>query len=131
MLFQTIPNPHKDGKLTRSMLFEAGPGQMFAVDTEQLHMKPKLLNGLRARSSWIILGLDFIAYFIFAASLVMSFTVSWWLWAPGIIISALILRIVQRSAGSLAKISALNSKKALLYLHSVGALWVVHPASHA
>jgi len=131
MLFRTIPNPHKDGKLTRTLTFEAGPGQIFAVDAEQLHTTPRLLDGLRAKSSWIILGLDFIAYLILAASLVMSFAVAWWLWIPGTIISTIILQIVRRSAGSLAKYSALKSNNALLYLHSIGALWIVHPASFA
>jgi len=113
------------------MSFEAGPGQRFAIDAEQLHASPRLLDALRAKSSWVIFGLDFVAYLILAASLVMSFTVSPWLWIPGIIISTLIVQMVQRSAGSLAKISALQSKSHLLYLHSIGALWVVHPASHA
>jgi len=131
MLFRTIPNPHQAGKLTRTLTFEAGPGQVFAVDAEQLHMRPRLLDGLREKSSWVILALDFAAYFILAASLVMSFTVTWWLWIPGTIICTLILQIVQRSAGSLAKDSALKSSDALLYLHSIGALWVVHPASLA
>lgn len=131
MFFQTIPNPHKDGKLTRTLTFEAGPGQVFAVDTEHLHSSPRLLDNLQAKFSWIVLALDFVAYLIIAAGFVMSFTSAWWLWVPGTIIGTLILQMVQRSTGSLAKQSALRSKKDLLYLHSIGALWVVHPASWA
>lgn len=131
MLFQTIPNPHKDGKLTRTLTFEAGPGQRFAIDAEQLHTTPRLLDALHKKSSWVILGLDFTAYLIFAASLVMTFAVAGWLWIPGVIICATILYLVQRSAGSLAMESARKSNSALLYLHSIGALWVVHPAGHA
>ena len=131
MLFRTIPNPHKDGKLTRTLTFEAGPGQVFAVDTEHLHRSPRLLDALRAKFSWVIFALDFVAYLIIAAGFVLSFTSTWWLWMPSTIIGTLILQMVQRSAGSLAKQSALKSKKDFLYLHSIGALWVVHPASLA
>ena len=126
-----MPNPHNEGKLTRALTFEAGPGQTFAVDAEQLHTKPRLLDGLRAYSSWIILALDFAAYLILAASLVMSFAVAWWLWIPGTIICAALLQLVQRSAGSAAKQAALRSNNSFLYLHSIGALWVVHAAGTA
>ena len=129
MIFRTMPNPHNEGKLTRTLTFEAGPGQTFAVDAEQLHTKPGLLDGLRAHSSWIIHALDFVAYLILAASIVMSVTVSWWLWIPGTIICTAILQLVQRSAGSVAKQAALQSNNSFLYLHSIGALWVVHAPS--
>jgi len=128
MIFQTMPNPHNEGKLTRTLTFEAGPGQTFAVDAEQLHTKPRLLDGLRAYSSWIIHALDFAAYLILATSIVMSVAVSWWLWIPGLVICAAILQLVQRSAGSVAKQAALTSNNSFLYLHSIGALWVVHAA---
>lgn len=130
-MFRVIPNPHKNGKMTRTMLFEAGPGQTFAVDAEQLHSSPGLLDGVKRRASWIIRALDFTAYFILAMSLVMSVLVAWWLWIPGSVICSAILYIVQRSAGSFAKRAAMASNDAFLYLHSVGALWVVHSASMA
>ena len=130
-MFRVIPNPHRNGKMTRTMLFEAGPGQMFAIDAEQLHASPKLLNAVKTRASWIIRGLDFTAYTILALSLVMSVLVAWWLWMPGCTICAAILYIVQRSAGSVARRAAMKSNDAFFYLHSVGALWVVHTAGMA
>lgn len=130
-MFRVIPNPHKNGKMTRTMLFEAGPGQTFAVDAEHLHSSPRLLDGVRTRASWIIRGFDLVAYLILAASLVMSVLVAWWLWIPGSVICAAMLYIVQRSAGSFAREAAMKSNDAFLYLHSVGALWVVHSASTA
>lgn len=128
MIFHVIPNPHKDGKLARTVTFEAGPGQTFALDVEQLHTSPKLLDALKSYSSWIVRALDFAAYLILAASLVMSFTVAWWLWIPGVVICTAILQLVKRSTGTLAKRAALESNNAFLYLHSIGALWVVHAA---
>lgn len=130
-MLRAIPNPHRDGKMTRTLLFKAGPDQTFAVDAEQLHTKPILLEAVRAKASWIIRGLDFTAYIILAASFLMSFLVTWWLWIPGSIIYASIRYIVQRSAGSFAKRAALQSNDAFLYLHSIGALWIVHPAAMA
>lgn len=130
-MLQAIPNPHRDGKMTRTVLFETGPGQTFAVDAEQLHTMPRLLEGVRTNASWIIRGLDCTAYIILASSIAMSFFVAWWLWIPGSFIYSAIRYVVQRSAGSFAKKAALKSNDAFLYLHSIGALWVVHPATMA
>ena len=129
MFFRVIPNPHKAGKLTRTMTFEAGPDQTIAIDAEQLHKTPKLLDALQARSSWIISSLDLVAYLILAGSLILSFTSVPWLWVPGIAICVAILQLVQRSAGSRAKRAAMQSNAAFFYLHSIGALWIVHAAA--
>ena len=130
-MFCVIPNPHKNGKLTRTMLFEAGPGQTFAVDAEQLRTTPKLLDGVKTRASWRIRSLDLIAYVILALSFVLSFLAAWWFFMLGCAICAAIRYIVQRSAGSVAKRAAMTSNAHFLYLHSIGALWIVHAASAA
>ena len=130
-MLRAIPNPHKNGKITRSMLFEASPGQTFAVDAEHLRMKPQLLENVKTRSSWVIRGFDLTAYLIFGFSIILSALYVWWLWMPGSVICAAMRYLVQRSAGSFAKRAAQNSNDAFLYLHSIGALWVVHAASVA
>lgn len=126
-----IPNPHKNGKLTRSMLFHANPAQTFAVDAEQLRSTPKLLDAVETRASLIIRTLDFSAYLILVMGVVMSFFAQWWLFLLGAATFAAIRYIVQRSAGSVAKRAAMKSNANFLYLHSIGALWIVHEASRA
>jgi len=130
-MLRAIPNPHKNGKMTRSLLFETSPGQKFAVDAEQLHTQPKLLEGVKSNSSLIIRAFDITAYVIFGLSVIFSVLYVWWLWMPGSMICAAMLYLVQRSAGSFAKQAAQNSNDAFLYLHSIGALWVVHAAGTA
>ena len=113
------------------MLFETGQGQTFAVDAEHLHSTPQLLDEVKTRASLIIRGLNLTANFILVMSFVLSVFAAWWLFMPGCAIYAAIRYIVQRSAGSVAKRAAMRSNAHFLYLHSIGALWIVHAASTA
>ncbi len=120
-----LPNPHSDGRMTRSVLFEAAPGQTYAIDAERLYNEPHLLDALARRSRLKIRALDVVAYTILVLGVIGSFLGVWWLWAPGVALCAATLHVNRKSAGDMARIAAERSSEAFLYLHTIGALWLV------
>jgi len=129
MFFRIRPNPHDNDRLTRTVMFEATPGQTYAIDAERLHKTPDLLNKLSKSAGWRVRAVDALAYVILVGSILLSFKMAWWLFLPGAALCALMLQMGRQSAGSIAKSAALQSNGAVFYLHSIGALWLVHSAS--
>ncbi len=125
MFLPILPNPHSAGRLTRSILFQPSPGQTYAIDAERLYREPELLRTFDKWSDVKIRGLDLIAYALLILGVLGSFFAAWWLWAPGVAICALMLTVNRKSAGDMARSAALGSNEDFLYLHSIGALWLV------
>jgi len=128
MFFRIRPNPHDNDRLTRTVMFEAAPGQTYAIDAERLHKTPSLLNEVSKQAGLRVRAVDALAYLILIAGILLSFKAAWWLFLPGVVLCTLLLQIGRQSAGSIAKSAALQSNSAVFYLHSVGALWLVHSA---
>ncbi|MEO0981555.1 MAG: hypothetical protein AAFX03_02755 [Pseudomonadota bacterium] len=125
MFLKVSPNPHAGGRLTRTLQFEASPGQTYAIDAERLYREPHLLNYLEAKNKLRIRALDVAAYAILVFGVLGAFFLAWWLWVPGVALCALMLSVNRKSAGEIARTAALSSNSSFLYLHTIGALWLV------
>ncbi|MEE9380242.1 MAG: hypothetical protein V3V03_02445 [Hyphomonadaceae bacterium] len=125
MFLKIIPNPHAAGQPTLSLLFEASPGQTYAIDAEKLYRQPSLLNAVSERSALKIHALDMMAYLILILGVIGSFFVIWWLWLPCVSLCTAMLSVNRKSAGEMARSAAMNSSSAFLHLHTIGALWLV------
>ncbi len=125
MFLKTIPNPHAAGRPTLSLLFEATPGQTYAIDADRLYREPRLLDAVSRWSALKIRALDLIAYIVLMLGVVGSFFVIWWLWLPALALCAAMLSVNRKSAGDIAKNAALSSNEAFFHLHTIGALWLI------
>jgi hypothetical protein len=125
MFLKTLPNPHASGRPTRSLLFEAAPGQTYAIDAERLYNEPGLLDVISQRSALKIHTLDMIAYMILIFGVIGSFFMIWWLFLPSVALCAAMLSVNRKSAGDIAKNAVLNSNEAFFHLHTIGALWLI------
>ena len=125
MLLKTISNPYEGGHPTRSVLYRPNETQTYAIDAEQLHRNPRLLNAFGRGRSVMIRALDVLAYAIGAASLAGSAFLVWWLFLPGFVASAGMLLANRKAAGTMARKAASESNEHFLYLHSQKALWLV------
>lgn len=125
MLLKSIANPYENGHLTRSVLYRPNSTQTYAIDAEQLHRNPRLLNAFGRGRSLMIRALDVLAYMIGAASLVGSALVVWWLFLPGVVACATMLLANRKTAGTMARKAASLSNEHFFYLHDQKALWLV------
>ncbi|MEL6258260.1 MAG: hypothetical protein AAFQ67_04280 [Pseudomonadota bacterium] len=124
-MLKVLSNPHRDGRLTRGITFEGAPGQTYAVDAEELYANPQVLEEVSAGVRLRIRILDVVAYAILILGVLGSFYLAWWLWLPGVALCAAMLHTNKKTAGAAAQAAALKSSQAMLYLHSVGVLWLV------
>ena len=104
MFLKCAPNPHRAGRMTRALFIEQVPGQRFAIDAEELHKRPELLN----------------------AFVLASFAVVWWAFMPGLAICVLMLATNRKSAGEIARKAATRSVDDFRALHEMGCLWLVY-----
>ena len=125
MLLKTVFNPYQDGHPTRSVLYRPNATQTYAIDAEQLHKNPGLLNAFGWGRSLVIRGLNIIAYLTAAAGIAASFFLAPWAFLPAIVASAIMLTFTRRTAGIMARKAAAESNEHFLYLHSQKALWLV------
>ncbi len=125
MLLKTVANPYANGLPTRSVMYKPNPTQTFAIDAEQLHKNPRLLNAFGRGRGIFIRSLDVIAYLIGFAGLIASFLIMWWLFLPGFTASAAMLMANRKVAGTMARTAAARSNAHFLYLHEQRALWLV------
>lgn len=125
MFLKILANPHAGGRLTRSVLYEARPGQVFAIDAERLHQEPELLDQFSHRASFGVRMLDLAAYFILVASVIASFFVLFWLFIPGVAACAFMLAVNRKKAGEIAIRAARRSVDSFRALHEQGLLWLV------
>lgn len=125
MFLRIVENPHDGGRLTRTVMYEASPGQVFAIDAERLHEDPKLLDQFRPLASWKVRALDLAAYFILVASVIASFFLLFWMFIPGVVACAFMLAANRKSAGEIARSAARQSVDAFRSLHEQGLMWLV------
>lgn len=125
MLLKTVFNPYRGGHPTRSVLYRPNETQTYAIDAEQLHKNPSLLNAFGWGRSLVIRGLDIAAYLTIAAGIAASFVLAPWAFLPAIVAAAVMLTITRRTAGIMARKAAAESNEHFLYLHSQKALWLV------
>ncbi|MEM5515631.1 hypothetical protein WNY37_01640 [Henriciella sp. AS95] len=125
MFLRTVPNPYDEGRPTRVVRFEQPDDQVYAIDAEQLHKNPKLLNQFSRLNEFKLRSLDFLAYAILVLFIIASLAVAWWLFIPGLTACALMVAINRKFAGETAARAARRSTQDFLYLHTIGVLWIV------
>lgn len=125
MFLKVIANPHAQGRLTRTVMYEAAPGQIYAIDAERLHEDPSLLDHFSNGASLRVRLLDYAAYFILVASVLASFFAVFWLFMPGVAACAVMLSVNRKSAGEIARGAARRSADSFRRLHEMGLLWLV------
>ena len=125
MFLRTAPNPHDDGRPTRVVRFEQTDDQIYAIDADELHRNPKLLNTLNKFNEFKVRSLDAVAYMVLLLAIIASFAVVWWLFIPGLAACAFMIAVNRKLAGETAMHAARKSTEAFLYLHTIGVLWLV------
>lgn len=127
MLLKTVSNPYANGLPTRSVFYRPNETQTYAIDAEQLHRNPRLLNAFGPGRSVLIRALDVLAYMIGIAGASASFLMPaiWWVCLPSLVASAAMLLANRKAAGTMARRAAAESNEHFLYLHSQKALWLV------
>jgi len=125
MFLKTVFNPYQDGHPTRSVLYRPNETQTYAIDAEQLHKNPRLLNAFGWGRSLMIRAIDVSAYLIGLAGIGASFFLAPWAFLPAFTISAIVLTVNRRTAGIMARKAIAESNDHFLYLHDQQALWLV------
>ncbi len=125
MFLKVVANPHAEGRLTRTVMYEAAPGQVYAIDAERLHIEPNLLDEFAEGAALKVRMLDYAAYFVLVASVLASFFAVFWLFMPGVAACALMLSVNRKSAGEIARRAARRSSDSFRQLHEMGLLWLV------
>lgn len=126
MLLKCEPNPHQNGRMTRAMIMEYQPGSRFAIDAETLHKHPHLLNAFDRFMHIRIRILDAFAYLCFLLGVLGSISIAWWLFIPGIAMCVMMLAMIRRTAGGIARRAANRSSDDFRKLHEMGCLWFVY-----
>ncbi|MEQ8558078.1 MAG: hypothetical protein RIB03_07135 [Henriciella sp.] len=124
MFLRTAPNPHDQGRPARVVRFRHDEDRVFAIDADELHRNPRLLNTFASYNELAVRVLDAIAYMILLVSVIASFAVTWWLFIPGLAACALMVAVNRKLAGEVAMRAARKSSEAFLYLHTAGVLWL-------
>ncbi|WP_084396346.1 hypothetical protein [Henriciella aquimarina] len=125
MFLRTVPNPHDEGRQARVVRFRQDEDRTFAIDADQLHRNPRLLNMFGKLNEFRVRMLDFVAYTVLIASVIASFVVAWWLFVPGLAACALMIAANRKFAAEVAMRAARRSTESFLYLHTIGVLWLV------
>lgn len=125
MFLKTVLNPYQNGSPTRSVLFRPNETQTYAINAEQLHKNPNLLNAFGKGHSLLIRLLDTLAYLIAIAGIAGSYFLAVWFFLPCFAASTAMLMTNRKTAGIIARKAAANSNEHFLYLHSQKALWLV------
>ncbi|KCZ90077.1 hypothetical protein [Hyphomonas johnsonii] len=126
MFLKCEPNPHRAGQMTRAVFMENVPGQRFAIDAEELHKRPELLNAFGRNMYVRFRVLDALAYFICLLGFLATLAFVWWAFIPGLAICALMLAVNRKSAGEIARRAASRSVDNFRALHEMGCLWLVY-----
>ena len=125
MFLKTVLNPYRNGSPTRSVMFRPNATQTYAIDAEQLHKNPRLLNTFGTGRALLIRCLDIMAYAIAVGGIAGSFFLATWLFLPALLASAAMIMTNRKMAGTIARKAAAQSNEHFLYLHSHKALWLV------
>lgn len=125
MLLKPIANPYENGHLTRSVLYRPNETQTYAIDAEQLHRNPRLLNAFGRGRALLIRALDVTAYLLGLGGVAASFFFAWWLFVPSLLASTAMLLANRKAAGTMARKAIAESNAHFFYLHSQRALWLV------
>ena len=125
MFLRTVLNPYRNGHPTRSVIYRPNETQTYAIDAEQLHKNPSLLNAFGTGRALMIRALDGLAYLVAIAGIIASFFIATWFFLPAIVASAALLMTNRKMAGDMARKAAAQSNEHFLYLHSQQALWLV------
>ena len=112
--------------MTRALFMEHVPGQRFAIDAEELHKRPELLNAFGRNMYVRFRVLDALAYLICLLGVLATFAVVWWAFMPGFAICVLMLGANRKSAGEIARKAATRSVDDFRALHEMGCLWLVY-----
>jgi hypothetical protein len=126
MFLKCEPNPHRSGRMTRTLVFEHVPGQRYAIDAEQLHKTPELLNAFGRNMYVRFRVLDAMAYMICLLGFLATIAFVWWAFMPGLAICVLMLGTNRKSAGEIARKAATRSVDNFRALHEMGCLWLVY-----
>lgn len=126
MFLKCEPNPHQNGRMTRAMMMEFQPGSRFAIDAETLHKQPHLLNAFSRFMHVRIRILDALAYLCVLLGVLGSISFAWWLFIPGLALCIVMLAIIRRTAGNMARKAARRSTDDFRALHDMGCLWFVY-----
>lgn len=125
MFLRTAPNPHDEGRPTRIVRFEQTQDQIYAIDADELHRNPRLLNTFSRINELKVRVLDGVAYMVLLLSIIASFAIAWWIFMPGLAACAFMIATNRKLAGETAMRAARKSTEAFLYLHTIGVLWLV------
>lgn len=125
MFLKTVLNPYEDGLPTRSVIFRPNETQTYAINAEQLHKNPHMLNTFGRGHAVMIRLLDIMVYVIAAAGIAGSVLFAYWLFLPAFFAAAAMWLTNRKTAGAIARKAAADSNEHFLYLHSQKALWLV------
>lgn len=126
MFLKCEANPHHDGRMTRAMFMTGQPGSRFAIDAERLHKQPHLLNAFGRHMHVRFRILDAVAYLCFLLGVLGSISIAWWMFVPGLALCVLLLALIRRTAGGIARKAANRSTDNFRALHEMGCLWLVY-----
>ena len=76
MFLRTAPNPHDQGRPARVVRFQQEEDRVFAIDADELHRNPKLLNTFSRHHEFTARALDAVAYAILIASVIAAFAIA-------------------------------------------------------
>ena len=125
MFLRTAPNPHDEGRPARIVRFEQDENRVFAIDADQLHRNPRLLNMLSKHHEFTVRALDTLAYLILIVSVIAAIAIAWWILIPGLAACVFMIAVNRKRTGEVAMRAARKSTEAFLYLHTIGVLWLV------
>lgn len=125
MFLRTAPNPHDEGRPARVVRFQQEEDRVFAIDADQLHRNPGLLNTFSRHHEFTVRALDAVAYAILIVSVIAAFSIAWWIFIPGLAACAFMIAVNRKRTGEVAMRAARKSTEAFLYLHTIGVLWLI------
>ncbi|MEE2878987.1 MAG: hypothetical protein VX593_08285 [Pseudomonadota bacterium] len=125
MFLRTAPNPHDDGRLARIVRFRQDEDRVFAIDADELHRNPRLLNSFSNHHEFTVRALDALAYAILIVAVIAALAIDWWIVIPGLAACVFMIAVNRKRTGEVAMRAARKSSEAFLYLHTIGVLWLV------
>lgn len=125
MFLKTVVNPYENGLPARTLIYRPNETQTYAINAEQLHKNPQLLNTFGKGNAVAIRLLDIFAYAIALAGIAGSVFFAVWLFLPAFLASTAMWMTNRKTAGAIARKAAAESNEHFLYLHSEKALWLV------
>lgn len=122
---ERLENPFRGGLRTDAYRFEAGPGQVYAVDIGTVYEHPETMTEYALNFEREIRIADAIAFALLFSGVVFTFLIAAWIWLPLAVLAVLVLRRNKQQVGEQVARSAMEVSGAFMHLHQSGLIWRV------